>query len=169
MGENIRRKKMSFHCHFRKISFHVISGKENVFSLSFHENLISFPFISCHFRKRKTEKEKEKEGEQYLWKNNIFRRSWRTEKEKEESTRSSGLNCAFWDDEAVYWVSIVQQYGWHLVVLSQYKVVLVLILYGTGQYRSCMPLYQGGRRAFAEKFELRRIFLALTYAILSKY
>ena len=124
MGENIRRKKMSFHCHFRKISFHVISGKENVFSLSFHENLISFPFISCHFRKRKTEKEKEKEGEQYLWKNNIFRRSWRTEKEKEESTRSSGLNCAFWDDEAVYWVSIVQQYGWHLVVLSQYKVVL---------------------------------------------
>ena len=25
MGENIRRKKMSFHCHFRKISFHVIS------------------------------------------------------------------------------------------------------------------------------------------------
>ena len=100
------------------------SEKENVFSLSFHENLISFPFISCHFRKRKTEKEKEKEGEQYLWKNNIFRRSWRTEKEKEESTRSSGLNCAFWDDEAVYWVSIVQQYGWHLVVLSQYKVVL---------------------------------------------
>ena len=28
MGENIRRKKMSFHCHYRKISFHVISGKE---------------------------------------------------------------------------------------------------------------------------------------------
>ena len=73
MGENIRRKKMSFHCHFRKISFHVISGKENVFSLSFHENLISFPFISCHFRKRKTEKEKEKEGEQYLCRVEICR------------------------------------------------------------------------------------------------
>ena len=28
------------------------------------------------------------------------------EKEKEENTRSSWLNCALRDDEAVYWVSI---------------------------------------------------------------
>ena len=38
-------------------------------------------------------------------------------------TRSSWLNCALQDDEAVYWVSKGSN-GWYLVVLSQYEVII---------------------------------------------
>ena len=40
-------------------------------------------------------------------------------------TRSSWLNCALRDDQAVYWVmSVWYSNGWYLVVLCQYKVIL---------------------------------------------
>ena len=53
------------------------------------------------------------------------------------------------DDEAVHWASIVRQWlvlgGTQLVDTGEFLMAL-------GQYRACMPLYQGSRRAFAEKY-----------------
>ena len=59
-----------------------------------------------------------------------------------KQTRSSWFNCALRGDEAVYWISIGQQW----LVLSQYEVDRVLRRYQmlidvTGSLEGIMPLY----------------------------
>ena len=55
---------------------------------------------------------------------NDKRRKKERKKKNYKKTRPSWLNCVLRDDEAIHWVSLVQQWL-YLLILSQYKVVLV--------------------------------------------